>query len=126
MIAEFQVVAVGQRRGGCRRDSREGLRGFSTPDPALPESGDDSDDPSELHGVHTAFSLAFHGEHRSPLKPAVAQPVEGLIDIGERHRLDAHSDRGLGREREKLLAVPAGQVGNREDAPLPPQKLIGE
>ena len=54
------------------------------------------------------------------------RPVERLVRLGEREQLGRGPDRHLGGERQELLGVAAGQVGDRADHALAPQDAVGE
>src|SRR5437763_4807402 len=65
-------------------------------------------------------------DHRASLEAAGAQVGQRLFCLLERVRADRGADRDLGREREELLAVLAREIGDRADAALMPEIVVGE
>lgn len=54
------------------------------------------------------------------------KPVEGVDGGGQREGLDVDGDGRLARERQELVPVGAGEVGDGADLALMPQELVGE
>ena len=67
-----------------------------------------------------------HFANRRPGQAALAEARERLVRLGEREERDGGLDRRLGGEAHEMVAVGAGEVGNRADAALAPQDVVRE
>src|SRR5215208_7935659 len=73
----------------------------------------------------TARRLAArHPDHRRTVQPAGAQVVQRRARLLERVRRDRGADRDPRCQGEELVAIAAGEVGDRADRALAPEVLV--
>src|SRR5437588_12116494 len=74
-----------------------------------------------ISGMPSAYA-----NHRGALETARAQVAKRLLGLLQLVDRDTGPDRHLGRDRQQLLAVLAGQVGDRSELALLVEKLVGK